>query len=414
MLVKKKIPPTAMLLGTLLSSDKTNITAMTGDRWAHPLLISLANIKMEHRSKGSHHSFLLLALLPIPKFVEKNKKVRGVLESRLIHECLDLVLSPLKTAASVGVMLSDPRGFSQYCFTPLAVYVADTPEAAMLSAVGGKTSFHTMASYKQLGDSYQHEPRTASTMLTQLRDLASRVDPIQDIYAYFQEATKLRLNRVHQPFWRDWSLAEPCVFFVPEPLHHFHKQFWDHDLKWCINALGRTEIDFHFSVLQPHTGYRHFREGVSKIKQVTGRDHRNIQRYIVGIIAGATLNDFVIAIRALIEFHYLAQAPVIDDKTCAKIQKALQLFHSHKQAILDAGARAGKGNRPINHWNIPKLEMMQSVATNTRLNGVPLQWSADVTEHAHIEVVKRPGQSGNNQRYEEQICRSLDRNDKCL
>jgi len=47
-----------------------------------------------------------------------------------------------------------------------------------------------------------------------------------------------------------------------------------------------------------------------------------------------------------------------------------------------------------------------------RFNGAACQWSADTTEHAHIEVVKDPVDSGNNQGYEAQICRYLDRLDK--
>jgi hypothetical protein len=228
---------------------------MTGDCGAHPLLISLANIHMEYCQKGSHHAFLLLSLLPVPNFTEKDKKIRGVLENRLIHECLDFVLAPLKSAAKLGIMLTDPHGLWRYCFTPLATYIADTPEAAALAGVAGKTSYLTTAMYKQFGDSFQHEPRTASTTLAQLNALASKVHPTQDIKAYVREAKKLRLNGVHEPFWRDWALAEPARFFPPEPLHHWHKQFWDHDVKWCIKVLGGPEIDFHLSVLQPHTGF---------------------------------------------------------------------------------------------------------------------------------------------------------------
>jgi hypothetical protein len=125
------------------------ITAMVGDQSAHPLLISLANINMAARNKSSNQAFLLLALLPIPKFIERDKKTRSVLESRLTHECLDFVLATAKKAARVGVTLSDPRGLSRYCFTPPAGYIADTPEAAMMSGVSGKTSHLTMAMYKQ-------------------------------------------------------------------------------------------------------------------------------------------------------------------------------------------------------------------------------------------------------------------------
>ncbi|KAI6016728.1 hypothetical protein EDC04DRAFT_2515780, partial [Pisolithus marmoratus] len=52
----------------ILSSDKTHITNMCGRKVSHPLLISLTNIQMDIRNKGSSHAFLLLALMPIPTF----------------------------------------------------------------------------------------------------------------------------------------------------------------------------------------------------------------------------------------------------------------------------------------------------------------------------------------------------------
>ena len=43
-----------------------------------------------------------------------------------------------------------------------------------------------------------------------------------------------------------------------------------------------------------------------------------------------------------------------------------------------------------------------------------MQWSADVTEHAHIKEIKVPARSGNNQNYYSQIAQHLDRLDKCF
>ena len=83
---------------------------MTGGRSAHPLLLSLANISQEFRNKASNHSYLLLALLPIPKFIHQKRRIRGMLEARLYHSCLDIILAPLKAAARIGAMLSDPVG----------------------------------------------------------------------------------------------------------------------------------------------------------------------------------------------------------------------------------------------------------------------------------------------------------------
>ena len=417
------LPDDATLLGIILSSDKTNISVMTGNRTAHPVLISLANIHMDVRMKSSNRAFLLVALLPCAKFITKDKGVRGVLESRVIHLCLDIITHPLKLAARVGRMMSDPRGYSRFCFTFLASYMVDTPEAVMLAGVAGKTSHLTMADYRNFGDPIQHEPRTASTTLAQLAALATTVHPL-DLPVYIPAAKAIRLNGVHLPFWRDWFLqtppgvptrtlvADPSRFLTPEPLHHWHKQFWDHDMKWAIRVVGADELDFRFSTLQPIIGFKHFKDGVSTLKQVTGRTHRDIERYIVGVIAGKAPPSFVIAIRALMDFRYLAQSPLLTDNSLSRLSASLQLFHKHKQIILDIGARVGKGNKQMTHFQIPKLELMHGVVPSVIESGAVIQWSADRTEHAHITEIKIPGRSGNNQDHNPQICRWLNRSEK--
>lgn len=103
-------PQGATLLRTILSPDKTNISVLMGDCVAHPLLVSLANIRMNTRLKSSSNSFMLTALLPVLKFLHKNKCLHGILADRLIHQCLDIVLKLLKEAALHGMMLSDPVG----------------------------------------------------------------------------------------------------------------------------------------------------------------------------------------------------------------------------------------------------------------------------------------------------------------
>ncbi|KAG1905725.1 uncharacterized protein F5891DRAFT_1125768 [Suillus fuscotomentosus] len=328
--MQSALPKGATLLGTILSSDKTNISTMTGDRVAHPLLTS-------------SNSFVLTALLPIPKFIHKNKRMRGVLEDRLIHECLDIVLRPLKQAAREGVMLSDPLAVVQ-----------------------------------------------------------TRADP-NDIEAFFREAQKFHLNGVSKPFWQDWTLGEPSHFLTPEFLHLIHREFYDHDVKWMICAVGDMEIDFRFSVLQPVTGFRHFYGGISKLKQ----------RSIVAVSADAAPSAVITAVRALMEFRYLIQSPRIDEDDIKRISGALDEFHANKHAITAGGFRRGNKNKVIDNWYIPKLELMQSIVPSIRNTGVAMQWTADTTEHAHITEIKDPAQSSNNNNYDPQICRHLDRVDKC-
>lgn len=357
---------------------------------------------------------MLTALLPIPKFIHKNKCMHGVLEDRLIHKCLDIVLEPIKKAAEFGVMLPDPQGYLHYCFTPIAGYIVDTLEAAMLACIGGKTSPMTMVMYKQfrVGDPFCHEPRTAATTLAQIAVAKSKADPA-DLEVFFQEAQRFRLNGVSEPFWRNAPLSCPSAFITPELLHHLHKEFWDHDVQWCLNIIGEAEVDFRFSVLQPTAGSRHFKGGISKLKQVTGRVHREVQRYLVAIIGITAPSEVIAAVRALMDFRYRVQAYRISDTDLTLISAALDDFHANKHAILEHGGRRGKGKKVIDNWYIPKLELMQSIVPSIKRVGATIQWTADTTEHAHVSEIKTPAGSTNNNNYDPQICRYLDRAEKC-
>ena len=272
----------------------------------HLLLLSLANIDSDIRSKGSLHGFVLLALLPVASFIHKKSHIRTLLSDRLVHESLDFVLHPLKIAAAVGVMMSDPVGNLWYCFTPLVTYISDMPEQSLLAGTGPKASPVSTATHKEFSDPFPHPSHTATQTLDDIRWACSAADP--DDFEEFLKVVKCYfLNGVHKPFYRNWLLSDPSIFLTPEMLHHFHHLFWDHDVPWCIFALGLDEIDYRFSPVQAPVGYHSFEEGISKLKQVMGRDHRAVQRYIVGVIAGAVPVKFLAAIRFLLDFRYLAQ-----------------------------------------------------------------------------------------------------------
>ena len=91
---------------------------MTGNKMAHPLLLSLANIDTDIHSKGSLHAHVLLVLLLVVSFIHQKMRVRSLLADRLVHETLNFVLKPLKIAAAVGIMMNDPVGNLRHCFTP--------------------------------------------------------------------------------------------------------------------------------------------------------------------------------------------------------------------------------------------------------------------------------------------------------
>ncbi|KAI6015977.1 hypothetical protein EDC04DRAFT_2608619 [Pisolithus marmoratus] len=110
---------------------------------------------------------------------------------------------------------------------------------------------------------------------------------------------KWQLNGVSFPFWLDWALAEPSSFITPEPLHQFFKMFWDHDQNWCSSMLGAEELDFWFSLLQ------------------------------------------------VLKFM---------DTDITKLTASLQEFHDNKSTLMEGGMQG-----LLDHWQIPKLEMILTV-----------------------------------------------------
>lgn len=56
---------------------------------------------------------------------------------------------------------------------------------------------------------------------------------------------------------------------------------------------------------------------------------------------------------------------------------------------------------------------MQSIAPSIQDVGSLLQWSANTTEHSHIQFIKNPASTSNNKDYNAQIYNFLDRHKKC-
>ena len=145
---------------------------------AYPLLISLANIDLAIHSKISLHTYLLLALLPIPKFTHKDTCIWGLLHDRLIHQALREVLELLKMAAHIRIMMNDPAGNLQYCYTPLAAYIVDTPEQSLMVCTNPKASPFTTATLKHFGNPILHPPHTRSYTLNTICKVYEKCSPL--------------------------------------------------------------------------------------------------------------------------------------------------------------------------------------------------------------------------------------------
>ena len=230
-----------------------------------------------------------------------------------------------------------------------------------------------------------------------------------DVKAFQKLAKEHGLLGVHLPYWRNWLLSDPAIFLVPEILHTLHKFFFDHPLKWCKEVVGARELNARYKSMHKRVGVRHFSTGVTHVQQMTGREHRDIQRTIVPAIAGATSPGFLRAIRHLIDFIYLAQNPVHTESSIQDMKCALDSFHSHKQFILDAEAWRTKAGLKED-FNIPKLELFQSFVSAIENVGTLSQYTADVSERLLITHCKRTFEhTSRNRDFTEQVVHILDR-----
>ncbi|KAG1828797.1 hypothetical protein EV424DRAFT_1470990 [Suillus variegatus] len=210
----------------------------------------------------------------------------------------------------------------------------------------------------------------------------------------FQEAAKVsHLSEVQLPFWHDWRFADPAIFLAPELLHTCHKFFFNHILKWYKEVVGADELDTHFRSQHKHIRTHHFGQGVSHVSQMT-----------------SVVNpDFICAVRVMVDFIYKAQAPTFTPTLITDMTYSLQEFHEFKHAILHAEAHQGTSG-PIEHFKIPKLELLASFAQSIPQLGFIIQFTADVSERMLITQCKNPFERTSHQRatFTQQVVHFLD------
>lgn len=355
--------------------------------------------------------------VPIAKF--EPPEHQGLLSNRLLHHCLDIVLSNLKACANSARVMLDPGGGIQTVRTFLAAYIANLPEQQpeALSCVAPYYALSSMAGPSTLGDTMAQPLWHGQDTLRIIQEIMKLLEEPSDQrnLAKLQRLAKEKgLNGVDQPFWRDWLHADPssCLFLAPDALHQWHKLFQDHPIEWAKAWLGTKELDRRVSVLQPRVGFQHFWNGFTRFKQHTGKEMKDLERVFLGIIAGhKNVSDGILkAMRAVLDFIYLAQYNSHSTATLTYLQNALDTFHKYKQDIADSGVRSGQWQN--GEFHIPKIELMQHVGRLVTLLGSAPQFSSEQTEWCHIDMVKEPYKATNRKAHTEQMCHFLDQRER--
>lgn len=377
------------------------------------MYLTIGNISKAVRNSHSHHCWLPIAYLPVTKFNTRKEDgdIAGILTARLFHQALQIVLEPIEGAAKRGVHLSDSTGDIRICYPRISTYMCDYPEQCLVNCLAGYSSPNFEASYHNLEDSEAGERRTYETLMESIRMLREELGN-QTVLESGKAAKALGLNGVLYPWWEKHEGYQPWLVIAPDLLHGVHKFFRDHILRWVQSVVGKKELDHRLMALQPNVGFRHFREGISGIAQMTGREDREVQRYIVAIAHGAPKcsEQLITALRSFLDFSYIAQYESHNSTTLDYLDKALQSFHKHKKAFADAGGRVTKNGKP--HFKIPKLYNLHVYRHSITYLGSSPQFSTEHGERAHIPLAKHLYQTTNRKDFGPQMCRTLDRQER--
>ncbi|EJD49143.1 hypothetical protein AURDEDRAFT_59798 [Auricularia subglabra TFB-10046 SS5] len=393
------LPDGATVIPIIISSDKTELTSFTGKRSCYPVYLTIGNIAKHVRRQPAMRAQRLLAYLPTGKVDEtvlSDSRARK-LRAHLYHDCMRTVCSSLFTPAAKGVELADSVGNVRRCHPILAAYVADYPEQCLVTCIRyGQACPRCDTLVDGFGDDKCGEQRHQDDTLHTIRTAADL--PSKEKEAMLSNAG---LNDIPDPFWAGWPHANIHCAITSDILHQLIQGVGKHLVSWLVALAPVRELNARFQRLPLAQGLRHFLDGITKLANVSGTEHKAIYAQLLGCVHGIVPDDAVRAATALLDFLYMAQYECHSDDTIADMQVALSEFHAYKGTFLREGIRTD--------FDLPKLHSLQHYADSVRKFGATDNYNTEATERLHIDLAKHAFRATNKRRFIAQMCRWLER-----
>lgn len=369
--------------------------------------MTIGNIPKHIRRKPSRQAQVLLGYLPTAKLEHiTNKAARRRSLANLFHACMSVIMGPLEQAGVEGINIKDGFGVVRRGHPILAAYIGDYPEQVLVTGVKTTDCPACPTSRDELGI-----PHTKATR---------SLDPIVDAFTSLdQGATAFRKNcksagvkPIQHPFWLDLPFVNIYRSITPDVLHQLYQGVVKHLISWIKTACNPDEIDARCRRLPPNHHIRLFLQGISHLSRVTGTEHDQITRFLLGIIIDIRLPGnlsnarLLKAVRGVLDFLYLAKYPVHNTHTLDQMEQALDAFHSNKDVFVQLGIR--------NNFNLPKLHFLGHYRKLFENFGTSDNFNTEYTERLHIDMAKDAYRSTNHKDEYPQMTAWLDRRERIL
>ncbi|THH18507.1 hypothetical protein EUX98_g8944, partial [Antrodiella citrinella] len=397
----------ATIVPVIISSDKTRLTKFKG-KSAYPVYLTIGNIPKDIRRKPSMQSQILLAYLPTTRLEHiTNKSARRRAVANLFHTCMGRILQPLESPGEHGMQMTSGDGVVRDCHPIFAAHIGDYPEQVLITGVKtGQCACCTVPA-KEIGD---HGPGHPTHPFRDLDAVLKALETVGDA-ARSAACKAVGIKPIlPQPYWKNLPYANIFLSITPDILHQLYQGVIKHLVEWVKTAYSVEEIDARCRRLSPGHHVRVFTKGISSLYQLTGREHADIARILMGLVADMPLPDgaspvrLVRAVRGILDFLYLAQYPVHTADTLALLDEALDRFHDNKQVFIDLGVRTT--------WCIPKLHYLRHYAYLIRRLGTTDNFNTEYTERLHIDLAKDAYEATNAKDEFPQMTRWLERREK--
>jgi hypothetical protein len=377
---------------------------------AYPLYLTIGNIPKEIRRKPSKRAYVLLAYLPTTRLEnEPNKAARRRQISNLYHACLGKILQPLQHAGVFGIFMTCGNGLTRRNHPLFACFIGDYPEQILITCVSTGKCPSCTKPRNELGD---YNPDEA-LRFRDLEKVLTALDSFDDDPGEFlRTCSEAGIKPVVHPFWKDLPYTHVYRSITPDILHQLYQGVLKHVIGWVTTACGVEEIDARCRRLPPNHNIRHFLKGITSLSRVTGQEHDQMSRILLGLIIDVQLDDgmsnarLIRAVRALLDFLYLAQYPIHTDNTLELFGDALRRFHNNKNIFIDLGLRES--------FNLPKLHFTSHYVEYIKLYGTLDNFNTEYTERLHIDLAKDAYAATNHKDEFSQMTLWLERKEKIL
>ncbi|KAJ6605728.1 hypothetical protein B0H10DRAFT_2311298 [Mycena sp. CBHHK59/15] len=208
-----------------------------------------------------------------------------------------------------------------------------------------------------------------------------------------QACAEAGIKPIYHPFWEGLPYTNIFQAISPDILHQLYQGIVKHLIAWLKACCGEAEIDARCRRLPPNHNIRLFMSGISNLSRVTGKEHDQISRFLLGIIIDIKLPNnlasgrLLAAVRGLLDFVYLAQYPMHTTETLKHLDNALQRFHDNKNIFVELGVRED--------FKLPKLHSCGHYIMYIKLFGTTDNYNTEYTERLHIDLAKDAYRSTN-------------------